>query len=108
MTRTISRSARSKGTLRISRTLIAAAVTVFSATTLLTWLSPAEAIPRAVRRACKYDYKKLCGQYRMGSSKANSCMRSSVGGITPRCYDKLVQYGYGGKRAKKRRRRRRR
>ena len=106
--RSIYRLERPQTTLRIARPLIAAAVTVFSATTLLTWLSPAEAIPRAVKRACKYDYKKLCGQYRIGSAKANSCMRSSVSGITPRCYNKLIQYGYGGKRARKKRRRRRR
>ncbi len=67
-------------------------------------LSPAEAYPRKVRRACKYDYKRICPRYRAGTAKMRSCMRSNVGQLSPRCYNTLVRYGYG-KRGRGRRRR---
>jgi hypothetical protein len=61
-------------------------------------LSPAEAYPRKVRRACKYDYKRMCPRYKVGTAKMRSCMRSKVGQLSPRCYDTLVRYGYGKRR----------
>jgi len=82
-------------------TLVAAAIT-------LATFTPADAVPRAVRRACKTDYKRICPHYRSGSAKMRSCMRANIGQISPRCYNKLIDYGYGGSRAKRNRRRRRR
>ena len=54
----------------------------------------AEAYPSAVRKACKFDYKRLCPQYKPGTPKMSTCMKASVSGMTPRCYNKLVDYGY--------------
>ncbi len=72
---------------------------------LLGSYAPAEAVPRAVRRACKGDYKRICPHYRSGTAKMRSCMRANVGQISPRCYNTLLRYGYGGSRGKRRRRR---
>lgn len=58
-------------------------------------LAPAEAYPAKVRRACKFDYRRICPRYKVGTSKMRSCMRSNVGQLSPRCYDTLVRYGYG-------------
>ena len=82
-------------TLVPARTLVALLALTFGAITIMSWLSPLEAYPGAVRRACKSDYKRLCPHYSVGSAKMRSCMRSKVGQISPRCYDKLVDYGYG-------------
>ncbi len=72
-------------------TLAAAAVTMGTFT-------PSEAVPSAVRRACKYDYKRVCRHYKVGTSKMRNCMAANVGQLSPRCYNKLVQYGYGKRR----------
>jgi hypothetical protein len=64
----------------------------------------ADAYPRAVRKACKYDYKRLCPHYKVKSAKMRACMRSKVGQISPRCYDTLIRYGYGKKGRGRRRR----
>lgn len=78
--------------LRVPLALLAL---TFGTITVMTWLNPAEAYPNAVRRACKNDYNRLCPRYKVGSAKMRSCMRSNIGQISPRCYDKLVDHGYG-------------
>lgn len=89
------------------RASIAAAVTVFAVMTIVGSMTPAEAYPRAVRKACKFDYKRICPRYRVGTAKMRACMRSNVGQISRRCYRKLLDHGYGSrKRARARRRRR--
>jgi len=55
---------------------------------------PAHAIPKAVKKACKYDYKRLCRHYKPGTAKMRACMEASVGQISPRCYDTLMRHGY--------------
>ena len=93
---------------RLLRAALVATATVFVTTTFAAWMAPADAVPRAVKRACKYDYKRICPHYRAGSAKMRSCMRANVGQISARCYDKLVDYGYAGSRSKRRGKRRRR
>lgn len=63
----------------------------------------AYAYPTAVRKACKQDYRRLCPHYKPGTSKMTSCMRASVSGIAPRCYETLVDHGYAGRGGKARR-----
>ena len=72
--------------------------------TALASLMPDDAYPRAVRKACKYDYKRMCPHYKVNSAKMRACMRSNVGQISPRCYDTLIRYGYGKKGGGRRRR----
>ena len=86
---------------RLLRAALIATATAFITTTFAAWFAPADAVPRAVRRACKTDYKRICPHYRAGTAKMRSCMRANVGQISPRCYNKLVDYGYGGSRAKR-------
>jgi len=83
------------------------AISAFAISTFLIGASPADAVPRSVKRACKYDYKRLCPKYRAGSPKMRSCMRNSIGGMSPRCYNRLVEY-YGGKSKFRRSKRKRR
>ena len=73
------------------------AISAFAASTFFIAASPADAVPRRVKKACKHDYKRLCPKYRPGSAKMRSCMRNSISGMSPRCYNRLVEY-YGGKR----------
>ncbi len=88
----------------VLRVALIATATVFLTTMFAAWTAPADAVPRAVKRACKSDYKRICPHYRAGTAKMRSCMRANVGQISPRCYDKLVDYGYAGSRAKRNRR----
>ncbi|MEM6495116.1 MAG: hypothetical protein AAF709_00170 [Pseudomonadota bacterium] len=83
------------------------AISAFAASTFMIGVSPAVAVPRSVRKACKFDYKRLCPKYRIGSARMRSCMRNSVSGMSPRCYNRLVEF-YGGKRKFRGKRRRRR
>ena len=66
----------------------------------LVWAFPqrASAYPAAVRSACKYDYKRLCPRYEIGTAKMRNCMRASVSGIAPRCYESLIKHGYAERR----------
>ena len=82
-------------------------IATFAGSTFLIGATPADAVPRSVRKACKHDYKRLCPRYRIGSARMRSCMRNSVGGMSPRCYNRLVEF-YGGKRKFRGKRRRRR
>jgi len=93
------------GTLRGRplRPAIAVVVIGYGLIIVLANFMPAEAYPRAVRKACKHDYKRLCPHYKVNSAKMRACMRSNVGQISPRCYDTLNRYGYG-KRGRSRRR----
>ena len=63
----------------------------------------AYAYPTAVRKACKQDYRRLCPHYKPGRSQMTSCMRASVSGIAPRCYETLVDHGYANRGGKARR-----
>lgn len=107
MTQVISASPQRPTSLRFIRFWFAGAITLFAAATILGSITPAEAIPRAVRSACKSDYKRICPRYRVGSSKMRSCMRSNVGQISSRCYQKLLDYGYADRNRSRSRRRRR-
>jgi hypothetical protein len=89
---------------RSLRPAIAVAIIGYGLIIILASFMPADAYPRAVRKACKYDYKRLCPHYKVTSAKMRACMRSKVGQISPRCYDTLIRYGYG-KRGSGRRRR---
>jgi len=68
--------------------LLAALAWIFAA------CAPAHAVPEAVKKACKYDYKRLCRQYKPGTAKMRACMQASIGQLSPRCYDSLLKYGY--------------
>ncbi len=85
------------------RRAIAAVIIGYGLMAGLAMYTTADAYPRAVRKACKYDYKRLCPHYKVSSAKMRACMRSNVGQISPRCYDTLIRYGYG-KRGRGRRR----
>ncbi len=79
----------------------------FASLRLLFWLAlpivglpvhVAHTYPASVRSACKHDYKRLCPHYEPGTSKMRSCMRASISGIAPRCYDTLIRHGYAERR----------
>jgi hypothetical protein len=89
---------------RSLRPAIAAAMIGYGLITVFASFTPADAYPRAVRKACKYDYKRLCPHYKVQSAKMRACMRSNVGQLSPRCYDTLIRYGYGKKGRGRRRR----
>ena len=95
------------GTSLLTKFGLMLAIATFAGSTFLIGVTPADAVPRSVRKACKFDYKRLCPKYRIGSARMRSCMRNSVGGMSPRCYNRLVEF-YGGKRKFRGKRRRRR
>ncbi len=64
---------------------------------------PADAYGRKVTRACKYDYKRLCPRYPVGSSKMRACMEAKVSEISSRCYEALLDSGEGSRRGRRRR-----
>lgn len=67
---------------------------------------PVAAAPRAVRRACRADYKTLCPRYKAGTSRMRACMRANGSLISYRCREALRDHGYLGRDRRGRRRRR--
>jgi hypothetical protein len=64
----------------------------------------ADAYSDRVRRACKGDFHRLCGQYKPESSQGRACMESNGFSISSPCIDALVDSGeIDGSRVKKRR-----
>jgi hypothetical protein len=66
--------------------------------------SPASAVSSKVKRACKFDYKRLCPRYRVGSSRMRACMEAKAGDISYRCRQALIDSGEVDRRSSPRRR----
>lgn len=54
---------------------------------------PASAISKAVERACKDDYKRLCPSYKPTSPSLRACMESKANEISWRCISALIDSG---------------
>lgn len=54
----------------------------------------ANAIPRKVKRECRGDYKSFCPNYKVGTSRMRSCMRSNGNQLSWGCYEALRDHGY--------------
>jgi hypothetical protein len=82
--------------------LLAAALSVagmFAATA-----GTADAYSERVRRACKGDYHRLCGQYKPESAQLRSCMEANAFSISGPCISALVDAGeVDGSRVRKKR-----
>jgi len=60
--------------------------------------TPAGAVSKAVERACRDDYKRLCPAYKPTSPQLRACMESKANEITPNCVNALVDSGEVDKR----------
>ena len=53
----------------------------------------AEAYPAKVRRACRFDYKRLCPLYKVSSAQLRACMEAKASQISSDCINALVESG---------------
>jgi hypothetical protein len=90
---------------RLSRTAVIAAAAILSAAGFLAATSgTADAYSERVRRACKGDYHRLCGQYKPDSPQVRSCMEANAFSISSPCISALVDAGeVDGSRVRKKR-----
>ena len=54
----------------------------------------AGAVPSKVKRECRSDYKTYCPNYKVGTSRMQSCMRSNGRQLSWGCYQALKDAGY--------------
>lgn len=73
------------------RVAVAVLAGLFGAMTLA---PDAGAVPAKVKRECRDDYKRFCPRYKVGTSRMQSCMRSSGSQLSWGCYEALRDHGY--------------
>lgn len=50
-------------------------------------------VPDPVKVACSGDYKRFCGNYKVGTSKLDQCMRANGKRLSSVCVRSLVDHG---------------
>lgn len=66
---------------------------VLTAGILVITATPAFAVSRAVKQACRDDYFSLCSQYEVGSDGLRACMRSNKKKLSKHCAATLAKSG---------------
>lgn len=71
----------------------AASLSVVMAVAAIAASTPAAAVSKSVKSACKSDYKRLCPSYPVGSASLKACMDAKQGEISGPCRDSLINSG---------------
>jgi hypothetical protein len=89
---------------RLSRAVYCVALALSAAAIIAAASGTADAYSDRVRRACKGDFHRLCGQYKAETAQGRACMEANGWSISGPCIDALVDSGeIDGSRVKKRR-----
>jgi hypothetical protein len=92
------------GDFIVSHVRFVVAAVVSAASLFAATADSANAYSERVRRACKGDYHRLCGQYKVDSAQLRSCMEANAFSISSPCITALVDSGeVDGSKVRKRR-----
>jgi hypothetical protein len=78
--------------VKLGTTIIAGAVLVAYSITLLPAIA-AQPITEREKRDCPNDYKRLCGEYGLGTEALRACMSRNIKKVSQACVAALVDAG---------------